>query len=517
MSTTTVVKPNTYIDSVSLMSISTKANQLPGVQQAFVAMGTPMNKEVLQGLDLITPEIEAANPGDLMLIAITDDGVDTDQTMADMEALLDRKPRGDDETEATYKTIDQAAEGRPDANLAVISVNGEYAAGQAHAALDRDMNVMIFSDNVSIEDELALKKKAHDKGLLLMGPDCGTAIIDGVGLCFANNVRRGNIGIVGASGTGSQEISVRVHGFNGGVSHLIGTGGRDLSEEIGGIMMLDGIAALEADPGTEVIVVISKPPAPSVAEKVIDALAAGNKPAVACFLGASAELLEKAQAKGVQAFNQTKPAAIAAVELAGVDTSELNLGALNWPLIEEVRGKLTDQQKYIRGIFAGGTLTDEAMFITMEHFDDVYSNLRTGEYHLGPEDKSKAHTFLDFGSDEYTVGKPHPMIDPSNRIERFLTEAADPETGVILLDFELGYGSNPDPVGVMLPAIKQAKADAEKAGRHLEILAYVQGTDQDPQGFADQVKMLTDAGVTWASSSTNTGLLAREFVKKGNN
>lgn len=188
MSTTTVVKPNTYIDSVSLMSISTKANELPGVQQAFVAMATPMNKEVLQSLDLITPEIEAATPGDLMLIAITDDGVNTDQTMADIEALLDRKPRSDQDDEATYKTIDQAADGRPDANLAVISVNGEYAAGQAHAALDRGMNVMIFSDNVSIEDELALKQKAHEKGLLMMGPDCGTAIIDGVGLCFATTI-----------------------------------------------------------------------------------------------------------------------------------------------------------------------------------------------------------------------------------------------------------------------------------------------------------------------------------------
>lgn len=517
MTATTRIKKNTYIDSVSLMSISTKANALDGVQQAFCAMGTPMNKEVLEGLGLVNDEIAAATPGDLMLIALTDDGVDAETTMDAIEQLLIRKPRSEDEAESTYRTIAQAAAGRKDTNLAVISVNGAFAVNQAHAALDAGLNVMMFSDNVSVDDELALKRKAHDAGLLMMGPDCGTAIINGVGLCFANNVRRGRIGIVGASGTGSQELSVRIHGFTGGVSQLIGTGGRDLSEEIGGIMMLDGIAALEADPGTDVIVVVSKPPAQSVAEKVLDALGACSKPTVACFLGASPELLDRAAAKGVQGFNRTKPAAIAAVEASGVDTSQLNLHSLNWPLIEEVRAKLTDEQRYIRGIFCGGTLCDEAMFLAMEDFGDVYSNLRAGEFHLGADDASKAHTFLDFGSDEYTNGKPHPMIDPSNRIQRFLTEVADPEVGVIVLDFELGYGANPDPVGVMLPALKEAKAKALEAGRHLEILAYVQGTELDPQGFDEQVSKLTEAGVTWASSSTNTGLLAREFVKKDNN
>ncbi|MHA7862648.1 acyl-CoA synthetase FdrA [Tessaracoccus sp. Y36] len=515
--TTTLIKKNTYIDSVSLMSVSTKANALPGVQQAFTAMGTPMNKEVLEGLGLLSGEVAEATPGDLILIAITDDGVDTDEVMGQVQELLVRKPRGDEESEITYRTLKGAAGGRKDANLAVISVNGAFAANQAHAALDAGLSVLMFSDNVSIEDELSLKRKAHDRGLLMMGPDCGTAILGGVGLCFANEVRRGHIGIVGASGTGSQEMSVRLHAFGGGISHLIGTGGRDLSEEIGGIMMLDGIAALDADPGTDVLVVVSKPPAHSVASKVIDALAASKKPAVVCFLGAPQELLDEAEDKGVKAYNRTKPAVIAALEASGVDTSTMNLHPLNWPLIEEVRGKLAPEQRYIRGIFAGGTLCDEAMFLALEDFDDVYSNLRSGEFHLGAGDTSKGHTFLDFGSDEFTNGKPHPMIDPSNRIQRFLEEAADPETGVIVLDFVLGYGANPDPVGVMLPAIKQAKQQAAAEGRHLEVLAFVLGTEGDPQDFDSQVNQLTDAGVTWASSSTNTGLLAREFVKKGNN
>lgn len=518
MPTRTLIKKNTYIDSVSLMSISTRAGALDGVVNAVAAMATPMNQEILTNQGLITPEIAEATPGDLVLIVVTDgDEAGADAALEGLIGLLDRKPNAD-AGEVTYRTIATAAAGRTDANLAVISVNGAFAAGEAHRALDAGLNVMLFSDNVPLADEIELKRKAHDAGLLMMGPDCGTAILNGVSLCFANQVRRGRIGIVAASGTGAQEMSVRIHDFTGGISQLIGTGGRDLSAEVGGIMMLDGIDALDADPGTDVIVVISKPPASEVAEKVLDRLAASVKPAVVCFLGAGPDVAAAAEARGIAFFDRTKPAALAAVVASGVDESTLDLHSLNWPLIEEVRAKLTPEQKYIRALFCGGTLCDESMFLALEKYSEVYSNLaKDPARKLSGTDASRAHTFLDFGEDEFTNGKPHPMIDPSNRIERFKTEAADPEVGVIVLDFVLGYGANPDPVGVMLPAIEQAKADAAAAGRHLEILAYVLGTDQDAQNFDEQVAKLTGAGVTWASSSTNTGLLAREFVYKGEN
>lgn len=516
LSTRTAIKKNTYIDSVSLMSISTKAAALDGVTNAVAAMATPMNKEILGNQGLLTPEIEAATPGDLVLIVVTTTEEQAEPAMAGLEELLVRKPATGSETEATYRTIAGAVQGRPDANVAVISVNGAFAAREARQALENGLHVMLFSDNVPVEDEVSLKQRAHELGLLMMGPDCGTAIVNGVSLCFANKVRQGSIGIVGASGTGSQEMSVRIHDFTGGISQLLGTGGRDLSAEVGGIMMLDAIDALEADPATTVLVVVSKPPAREVADRVLDRLAASPKPAVVCFLGASDDLIDAGAAKGVQVFNRTKPAALAAVVAAGVDESTLDLHSLNWPLIEEVRAKLTLQQRYIRGLFCGGTLCDEAMFLALEKYDDVYSNLRKdAEHKLTGTDPSKAHTFLDFGEDEFTNGKPHPMIDPSNRIERFLAEAADPEVGVIVMDFVLGYGAHPDPVGVMLPVIRKAKADAAAAGRHLEILAYVLGTQEDSQNFDEQVAKLTEADVTWASSSTNTGLLAREFVWKG--
>nr|HAS1762565.1 FdrA family protein [Enterobacter asburiae] len=244
MPTKIVIKKNTYFDSVSLMSVSTKANKLPGVEQAFVAMATEMNKGVLKNLGLITPELAEAKNGDLMIVIKGDAA--NDETLAAIEALFTRKESGGTH-EARYATIASAKTHRPESNLAVISVNGTFAAREARQALENDLNVMLFSDNVSLDDELALKQLAHKKGLLMMGPDCGTAIINGAGLCFANAVRRGPIGIVGASGTGSQELSVRIHEFGGGVSQLIGTGGRDLSEKIGGLMMLDAIDMLEAD------------------------------------------------------------------------------------------------------------------------------------------------------------------------------------------------------------------------------------------------------------------------------
>lgn len=519
MSIRTLIKKNTYIDSVSLMSISTRANQIAGVTNAVAAMGTAMNKEVLTNQGLMSPEIEQAGPGDLILLAVTDTDEQADAAIVEIEALLNRDAADDDGTpEASYRTIAAAAAADGELNLAVISVNGAFAAREARQALDAGMQVMMFSDNVDLADEVALKQLAHERGLLMMGPDCGTAILNGVALCFANNVRRGNIGIVGASGTGSQELSVRIDDFGGGISQLIGTGGRDLSAEVGGIMMLDGIAALAADPQTDVIAVISKPPAPAVAEQVLDALAAIEKPAVVCFLGADDALSTAAKERGIEFHTRTKPAALAAVLATGVKEEDLDLHSLNWPLIEEVRGKLTADQKYVRGLFCGGTLCDEAMFLAMEKYGDVYSNNALDDaFKLGRNDASKAHTFLDFGADEFTDGRPHPMIDPSNRLERFVTEAKDPEVGVIVFDVELGYGSHPDPAGVMLPAIEEAKQIAKDAGRHLELLAYVQGTPSDPQGFDEQVAKLTDAGVTWASSSTNAGLLAREFVWKEDN
>ncbi|MEF2246195.1 acyl-CoA synthetase FdrA [Paenibacillus sp. IITD108] len=513
MATKVVIKKNTYFDSVSLMSLTTKANQIEGIEQAFIAMGTEMNKEVLQNVGLMTAELEEAKNSDLMIVikAATDDLAE--QSYEAVEELFIKKDEAIGASDIKYPTIDSAAKSIPGANLAVISVNGAFAAREAKKALENDLHVMLFSDNVSVEEEIELKQMAHERGLFLMGPDCGTAIINNIGLCFANKVRKGSIGIVGASGTGSQEVSVRIHDFGGGITQLIGTGGRDLSEKVGGIMMLDGMKALNEDDATKVIVLISKPPAKSVEQKVLAEIKNMNKPVVVCFIGGSEEAVVAA---GGHFAKTTKEAALKAVILSGVDESKIDKHPLNLPLIEEVKAKLTPEQKYIRGLFCGGTLCDESMYLAMEKYDDVYSNIpKDPEKRLKNIQVSEAHTFIDFGDDEFTNGKPHPMIDPSTRIDRFKQEAKDPSVGVILMDFVLGYGSHEDPVGVMVPAIIEAKQLAEQEGRHLEIVGYVLGTDLDTPSVDEQLKKLVDAGVTYASSSTNAGLLARGFVEKG--
>ncbi|WP_066065039.1 acyl-CoA synthetase FdrA [Neobacillus soli] len=513
MTVQAIVKPNTYFDSVSLMSLSTKANQIEGVEQAIIAMATEMNKEVMKNVGLLTSVVEEAKSSDLVIVvnAATEELCENAFIMID--ELFTKKNTSTSKSKVKYSTISSAAESIPDANLAVIAVNGAYAPREARKALENNLHVMMFSDNVSIEDEIELKKLAHEKGLLMMGPDCGTAIIGNVALCFANAVRKGSIGIVGASGTGSQEVSVRIHEFGGGISQMIGTGGRDLKEEVGGIMMLDGIKALEEDEATKVIVLISKPPAPSVEEKVLAIIKQCTKPVVVWFVGGNEEKVKQA---GGHFAKMSKEAALKAVLLAGADESKINKRALNIPLIEEVRTKLTPEQKYIRGLFSGGTLCDEAMHAAMEKFDNVYSNIqRDPNYRLNDKNVSQEHTFIDFGDDEFTQGKPHPMIDPSTRMARFIEEAKDPSVGVIVMDFVLGYGAHEDPVGAILPVIMEAKQNAEDEGRHLEIIGYVLGTELDPQSLEEQVEKLLAAGVTHASSSQNAGLLAREFVVKG--
>jgi FdrA protein len=506
------IRKNTYLDSVSLMSMSTKANGVEGVEQAFIAMATPMNKEVLANLGISDAAIDEARPSDLMIVV---DAVpeSLELAVAAVEDILARKGGTQSSAVVRYRTLDGALSEVPDANLVLISVNGAFAAREARKAIDAGRHVMIFSDNVSVEDEKDLKELAHDKGLLVMGPDCGTAIINGTGLAFANAVRRGSIGIVGASGTGSQELSVRIHDFGGGISQLVGTGGRDLSTEIGGIMMIDAIRALDADPSTEVVVVVSKPPAEEVADKVLAVAGEISKPVIVTFLGSDRT---ESGYPNVTMASGTKPAALAAVLATGVDESTLDLHALNLPLIAEVRAKLAPEQKYVRGLFCGGTLCDESMFAALASYENVWSNIQKDPaLRLAAGDASREHTFLDMGDDDFTDGRPHPMIDPSLRLQRILQEADDPEVGVIALDFIVGFGSHEDPVGVTIPAIVEAKARAAARGQHLEILGYVLGTDLDTPSVAGQIAQLEAAGVTIASSSTNLGLLAREFVAKG--
>lgn len=471
------VSPNAYYDSVTLMVISQQAAELPGVRNAVALMGTEMNKQLLQHIGLLDGAAAAAGPTDLLLAVAADAEAVLDEALAQMEELLRRRaPAGAPGAGAAAapRTIAAAMRRNPAANLALVSTPGIYAAREARLALEQGLHVMLYSDNVPVAPELALKQLAHERGLLLMGPDCGTAILNGTGLGFANAVRKGNIGVVAASGTGAQELSTLIDRLGGGISQLIGTGGRDLSAAVGGIMTLDGLRLLQEDPETAVIVVISKPPAPEVAERVRQAVTGGTKPAVFCLLGEP----------GGVSIDQ---AAVQAVHLAtGVPQAELE-AALGYgaPL---PRLTLAPGRRYGRGLFSGGTLCDQALLILEERLGPVQCNVHPNPERRGGSQRSAGHTLVDLGDDEFTRGRPHPMIDPGLRRERLLQEAADPETAVILLDIVTGYGSHADPAGALADAI----AAATRQG--IAVVAAVTGTAADPQRRDDQEARLRAAG-----------------------
>lgn len=505
---------NTYVDSMSLMALSTKVNKLPVVEQAMVGMGTDMNKQVIENVGLMTQEIKTATKADLIIVVQSKNQEDLAAAFIAIEELRNQKVQESGDASQTYSSVNQAMREDDDSSLVIFSVPGEYVAAEAMKALEKDKHIMIFSDNVSVEDEISLKTYAHEKGLLVMGPDCGTAIINGVGLCFANKVRRGSIGIVAASGTGSQEVSSQVHNLGQGVSQLIGVGGRDLSEKVGGIMMSDGLNMLSADEDTQVVVLVSKPPAKSVQDKMIQQAAQAGKPVVICFIGAN---LEGTKGNIIFARN-TKDAALKAVGALTKSTSEENADAYLKQLVK-TNAPFAASQKYIRGLFAGGTICDEVFYTIKDHGNEVVSNVAGPvESRLQFGAKLQGNAMIDFGSDEYTQGRPHPMIDPTFRAAAIVEQAKDVEVAAILMDFELGFGSNENPVGVMIDSIKQAQAIASKDGRHLEVIAYVLGTDEDFQDKAKQLAYLNEAGVTVVNSAVDLGLIAVEYLnsRKGN-
>jgi FdrA protein len=512
MASKVIIQNNAYHDSVTLMSLSGKVLQLDGVEEAVVSMATPMNKDLLKNIGLLTEEANNSSENDLLIAVKADTEERIEEVITFIEEQLTSKKNAKKKGGTkSVKTLTSALNEMPEANIAVISVPGEFAAREAKQALKLGLHVMLFSDNVSAEDEKALKEMAREKGLFVMGPDCGTAIVNQGGLCFANKINKGNIGLVAASGTGLQEVTVQIDRLGYGISQAIGTGGRDLYESIGGIMMLEGLKALEADEQTEVIVLISKPPSPTVQERILNQVKQNKKPVVVCFIDGSAE---EAEAAGATFSPTLMDAAKKAVKLVNpsAELPEADLKAqAAW--IKEAKKQMADSQKYVRGLFCGGTLTSEALSLLREYAPGVKSNVaKKKEEKVGQIERSVGHTLLDLGDDAFTVGKPHPMIEPSLRNNRILQEAKDPETAVLLLDFELGYGSHDDPVGITVETIEKAKDSAKKDGRYLPIVAYICGTTQDKQGYAQQEKRLKAAGVYVASSNEEATKLAARLI-----
>ena len=479
------------MDSVALMRFSRSVVELDGVEEAALMMGTPANRDIMENAGLLSPEGAAAEPGDLVIAVRAASQTAGDAALAEIDLLLAQPARSTgDATIWAPRTIRAAVQANPAANFALISVPGDFAAAEARKALSRGLHVMVFSDNVTIEEEIALKKDAAERGLLMMGPDCGTAILNGVPIAFANNVRPGGIGIVGASGTGIQEVSCLISRRGGGISHAIGVGGRDLSEKIGGISTLMAMDALDADPSTDHIVVISKPPAEKVAAAVVGRAERCTKPVTICFIGGEA----RPNGDNVTYTNTLKGAAEAA------------RGGKAFGFFSFVAPPIPSGRNRVRGLYSGGTLAAEAQAIFLQGDVPVTSNAPIpGAVPLS--EGGEAHVFLDLGDDAYTRGRPHPMIEPAIRLDPLKDALVDPSVGVFLIDVVIGYGAHEDPALELIDMLRAAK------GKDMPvIIASVTGTDEDPQCYSAQAAILREAGIIVAPSNADAARAAMNLL-----
>jgi FdrA protein len=497
MTVTIKLFPDTYVDSVVLLRGMRAMREVEGVEWASAAMATPANVETLQVEGVEPTQVGDAGANDFFLaVRASTDSIAARALAAGETAISSSGPSpGDLGQPDTPRSLRDAMVAQPSSNVAVISVPGDYAALAAHQALSANLHVLLFSDNVPLEKEVALKDHALSRDLLLMGPGAGTALLGGVGLGFANVVTPGPVGIVAAAGTGAQEAMALLDRWGVGVSHVIGVGGRDLFSEVGGRMARSAIQALREDPATKVILFVSKPPAPEVAAAVL--ATAGDKPLVAALIGLDPEFPGP---PGVVLADTLESGVTATLGVLGNTTPDTT--ATVGPSVEEARARLAPGRRLIRGLFSGGTLCYESLVILGRTVGEVHSNTPINQA-WGLPAPAGSHQCLDLGEEEYTRGRPHPMIDPEARLELLQEHAADPEVAVIILDVVLGHGADADPAKTLAPAAESAMADGGP-----QVVAYVLGTDHDPQGFRAQRDRLVQAGCIVTETAARASLVA---------
>jgi FdrA protein len=467
------IKPGAYFDSVVLMRLQRSLLTLEGVEDAGVVMATPANLELLADSKLLDSQGKSAKPEDLLIVVRASNASSAEDALSKVENLLTQRSST---TGSSFRprSLAAAAKNLSAAEWVLISVPGRHAAKVADEALDLGKHVFLYSDNVLVEDEIRLKKKAKEKRLLVMGPDCGTAIINGIGLGFANRVRRGPVGVVAASGTGLQAVTTQIHNLGSGVSQAIGTGGRDLKSRIGAISMLEGLNFLAADDETKVVVLVSKPPDIDVATRLIGTAHKIGKPVVVNFIGFSTPAAQIGNLHFAAGLDAAASLAVTLIEKPAPKRSAVKQG-----------------NGFVRGLFSGGTLAYEVLNGLQLFLSPIYSNvpIRADQALENPLN-SKAHTILDLGEDDFTVGRLHPMMDNDLRLRRMKQEAEEKDVSLILLDVVLGEGSHPNPASELAPAITEHL----KKRKDLKFVALVVGTDTDPQNVDEQVAQLTKAG-----------------------
>ncbi len=458
----TIIRKGSYQDSVVLMLLTNRISSMPGIHKVSIMMATPTNKDLFKASGLETPDLMEARSNDMAIVVDVESEEIIGQVLKEVEEFLNNQSKSSSGNEDKYivSSWEQALKRMPDANLAVLSIPGMYAAAEAGRALDENLNVFIFSDNVSKNDETYLKQKAHEKGLLVMGPDCGTGIIKG----------------------------------------------RDLSGEVGGITMLDAIDAMEKDPQVEVVVILSKPPAKEVRDVIVNRLWDYEKPVVTLFLGEKPEIHEE---NFYHAYTLDEAARIAVSLVRNEEITKDTWG----PEVKE--GFKKEDQKTIKGYYSGGTLAAEAVML----IKDTIGIAGAGGKQEGCLLNTQGYTVIDLGDDIYTVGKPHPMIDPTNRIACMKQALGEEQTGVILFDLVLGYGSHEDMAGALVPGILDMMEQVKKQGRRVYFVGTICGTREDMQNYDMQKKKLEDIGVILCTSNkraveTALSLTGHPYIEK---
>jgi FdrA protein len=488
-----------YLDSVLQMAGTRAMLDLDDIEWAAAAMATPANVETLTGHGFDREDLGGASANDLFVAATGKDEEAVEKAIGAAEERLfaSQAPAGASgaEAERRPRTLAEALDLQKQTNLAIVSVPGDYAALEAHKALSAGLHVLLFSDNVSVEDEVALKDRATEVGRLVMGPGAGTAMLGGVGLGFANVVNRGRVGVAAAAGTGAQEVMSLLDRWGVGVSSVIGLGGRDLTDKVDGRMAKLAIAALRDDPGTDAILLVSKPPAERVAKEIVSL--SGDKPMVASLVGLTEELEVPA---GVKIVTTLEEGVVETLKVLGEDVPELSEG-----LVDEVKARCEgtpEKRRLVRGLFSGGTLCYESLVILTKRLGPIWSNTPL-EKKLEVPAPPGSHVCLDLGEEEYTKGRPHPMIDPEARIELLREAGWEEQIAAVLIDVVLGYGAHDDPAGQLAPVCAEIMEDEGP-----QVVAYVLGTDQDPQGFEQQVRTLREAGCLVTPTAARASLAA---------
>lgn len=507
-----VIQKNQYYDSVFLMGVNKRLSQTKGVLQTAVLMASEKNKQLLADIGIHADQIVNAKPNDLIVAVIAETPQVVDAVLGGLDqALLALEEKV---SVSHLHTLDDGLAKRPHANLVVLTIPGEYVIREARKALDAGLNLFIFSSNVPIEEERKLKVLAAEKNLLVMGPDCGTSILGGVGIGFSNVVNRGVFGAIGPSGTGLQEFTSQIHNAGYGISHAIGTGSHDLSDEIGGITTFQALEALETDPQTKVLTIIAKPPGEKTLERLIPRLKSCSKPVVSCFLGACIDSFEEGDS--LTWAPTIDGAVLAAIQHVGEKPMDARIELTNQErkLAAKSHADWAPEQRFLRGLFAGGTFCYQSQQILAEAGIVVHSNAPLDPHNkLTDSDRSSEHTLIDMGDETYTLGRPHPMIDGTMRRQRILSESRDPSVAVLFLDFILGYNASMDPVGDLYDAILEAKQTLRQQGGELTIVASMCGTKEDPQELDLQEKLLREAGVIVFHSNAKAALFCCELLK----